>query len=941
MLINELFLSEGQVSAIISVIGVLIGAIISLTIYMLSGRKGRKDSLVSRFNQTYKNAFSIKEKIEKQLLPEVDKKFYFELDYILNTEDIQEEILDYITEVENYFSTVLGKFKLDNSFKKLSSFALYSRWCSLYGFVIKMRKGIKSKKMFASFINVVNKMEKMDKVKSRIAFPKAIYYVGIRNSDGAANRYERKPINMFCKTSFFKGSIAMFPGKGANFPVRPNQNMNGKIFLPYIENKMKQIISCYSKGQPKVAPRFMFYNPAMVYKLSDSLRDYVMCLNEQMLLNKINNKILCRTWLLNSGIDIVAFKTMTGQEICERSYTEICDSPGCVIQSNYGGGGIGTFLINEKNYNDLKSRLNPLGQYIVSPYIDNSISVNTHVFISDKQTVLSPASVQIIENVSDQLCYRGADFIAFKSIDGVIKDKIRDISIKIAGLLREIDYRGVAGIDFIISKDGRVYCSEINPRFQASSILLDLYLAKNKKNGLASSVFELNVQAFNNALKSDLCFDDDVGFSCHYYYDDNKPIEYFADKAALLKKTAFRVDMDEVTFDANLVNQDSYLFRAVFDHQICAISPEHTLWINDNILVENKPDEVFRLKIALMNQGVRLANVPCDVKQGVYQSVDISLSFPLSKKYNEKTAVDVNCVTEINLAKYSPFVLDCQSNQLLYYGNPIGNFKLERELSSDISELNRKILYKATDRIRIKMIGGCEFKNYGMGCEFCDVPFSEEKFSLNQIISALKQLKESGTEFRHILIGGGTCLHQNIWEDIINLTKWLKADEYFKNKPISLMSILPPAGKNKESILYRLKEAGIEEVAFNLEVSDEKLAEKLMPGKYKGKEVFYKTMTDAVSVFGVNSVRSALIVGLDKKENIVSEVRRMAENGIIPCLSALRALRKASANLKIHPTNEYLIDVYYRCKEAITKFPNPVKKLGPPCERCRNNMLIE
>ena len=67
----------------------------------------------------------------------------------------------------------------------------------------------------------------------------------------------------------------------------------------------------------------------------------------------------------------------------------------------------------------------------------------------------------------------------------------------------------------------------------------------------------------------------------------------------------------------------------------------------------------------------------------------------------------------------------------------------------------------------------------------------------------------------------------------------------------------------------------------------------------------------------------------------------MAETGIIPSLSALRALRKASANLKIHPTNEYLIDVYYRCKEAITKFPYPVKKLGPPCERCRNNMLIE
>lgn len=942
MLVSATSFSEGQISAIISVIGVLVGAIISLTIYMLSGRKGRKDSLASRFNQTYKNAFSIKDKIENHRFREIDKKFYFELDYILNTEYIQEEILDYITEVENYFSTVLGKFKLDNSFKKLSSFALYSRWCSLYGFVIKMRKRIKSKQMFASFIDVINKMEKMDKVKSRIAFPKSIYYVGIRNSDGCAvNRYERNAINLLCKKSFFKGSIAMFPEKDANFPVRPNQNMSGKIFLPYIENKMKQLIGDAQKGNEKNSPKFMFYNPAMVYKLSAGLKDHVICLNEQMVLNKINDKILCRTWLSNSGVDIVEFKTMTGQEIFKRGYTEICDSAGCVIQSNYGGGGIGTYLVDEKNYEDLKSKLNPLGRYIVSPYIDNSISVNTHVFISDKQTVLSPASVQIIETVSEQLCYRGADYIAFKSMENSVKEKVRDVSIKIAGLLRNIGYRGVAGIDFIVSQEGRVYCSEINPRFQASSVLLDLYLAKNKRNGLANSVFELNLQAFNNSLKSDLCFDDDIGFSCHYYYDDGKPLEYFADKAALLKKTAYRVDTDGVTFGENQVDRDSYLFRAVFDHQICGISPEHKLWINDNILVENAPVGLFPLKVALMNQGVRLINVSGDIKKGVYQSVDISLDYSSGDVFNENNAIDINCVTEINLAKYSPFTLDCESNKLLYYGKPVGNFKIERELSSTISEENRKILYKSTDRVRIKTVGGCEFKNYGIGCAFCDVPFSEEKFSFDKITSALNQLKESGTDFRHILIGGGTCLHKNIWEDIIKLAKQLKSDAYFKDKPISLMSVLPPAGKDSQSILCRLKDAGIEEVAFNLEVSDEKLARKLMPGKYKGKDVFYQTMQDAVTVFGVNSVRSALIVGLDKKEDIVREACRMAENGIMPCLSALRALRKASANIIIHPTNEYLTDVYYSCKTAIENASYPVKEMGPPCKRCRNNMLIE
>lgn len=54
---------------------------------------------------------------------------------------------------------------------------------------------------------------------------------------------------------------------------------------------------------------------------------------------------------------------------------------------------------------------------------------------------------------------------------------------------------------------------------------------------------------------------------------------------------------------------------------------------------------------------------------------------------------------------------------------------------------------------------------------------------------------------------------------------FLKSDSYYKERPISLMSILP-----SEEILPALREAGIEEVAFNLEVSDDELARKLMPG---------------------------------------------------------------------------------------------------------------
>ncbi len=922
------------VSATVAVVSLLV----SIVLFFLSRRSYHEERLTNKFGDAYRKSFAIREEIGKsnsRLLN--NQNFYFEFDYIFNNEAIQSRILDYITDIENYFSIVVDPFKLDKSFKNLSSFALYSRWCSLYGYVIKMRKRYKSSEMFKNFIKVVNKMEKMEKVKNRIAIPKNICYVGIRQTDCLSPiRKEVNRKNLFDKTIFAR-SITMFPDDKTAFAIRPNQNINGIKFLPYVEKKINEAIQ---DKENKVLPKFMFYNQSMAYKLSDELRKYFICLNDIVLLNKINDKITCKIWLQNNNVKIVSFQTMLGDEIQKLDFDSIGKSKKYVIQNNHGAGGIGTYLLTKENFDRIKSLLIPNGQYIVSPYLENCISVNTHVFISDKQTVLSPASIQIIEKHDNQLYYRGADFIAFRNIDRGTKNKIRDESLKIANLLRNNGYKGVAGIDFMIDSDKNVFCSEINPRFQSSSVLLDLYLAKHKTEGLASSIYELNLQAFNNALKTDLSFDDSIDYSCYYYYKENIPTNYFFEKKNLLKKEAIRVDEDGLDFQKkNNINADSYMFRAIFSEQITDISPDNNLWINDNIAITDKPQDLLHLKVALLNQGVRIKKsnkANSDIKKAVYDSVDISFRGLNYGNFD----IDINCAYNINLSKYSPYVLNLDDHNLYYYNEVLGTFKQEVDLPKSLSDKSKKILYMSTDRIRIKMISGCEFKNAGIGCEFCDVPYSKERFEFKDIKDALEQLKKSKITFRHFLIGGGTCLSKTIWDDIINLVKYLKADDYFKDKPISLMSILPPAGEDSNSVLRRLKDAGIDEVAFNLEIANDTLAKQLMPGKYKGKDTFYQTMKSAIKIFGIGKVRSALVVGLDKKDDIINEVKKMTYFGIMPCLSALRALPNARAHLKIHPSNDYLIDIYLSCKDVINTSNCKIKRLGPPCKRCQNNMLV-
>ena len=148
--------------------------------------------------------------------------------------------------------------------------------------------------------------------------------------------------------------------------------------------------------------------------------------------------------------------------------------------------------------------------------------------------------------------------------------------------------------------------------------------------------------------------------------------------------------------------------------------------------------------------------------------------------------------------------------------------------------------------------------------------------------------------------------------------------------------MLPP-----KSMLIKLKNAGVEEVAFNLEIADEKLACQLMSAKRSmGKEAYYDILQEAVHIFGIGNVRSALLVGLDKEQDIYNEIVTLAEIGVVPCLSAFRALHKTAYENDLGPDNEYLLKVYNCASEMLASMPGNVKELGPSCKACRNNMLI-
>lgn len=761
----------------------------------------------------------------------------------------------------------------------------------------------------------------MDKIKKQLPRHQNKYYIGIRSTD-----------RMY--TGYFQSDISIFSESAGPdiFPVRPNQNKSSKYMMPYLMDRVNAVLA------EKPDSCFVFYNGMMAYRFPPDLHKHFICLNSRELLQSLNNKAEMKLWLADCNIPILPYETFLGQKITLSVLAQhFPKADAWVIQSGHGGGGMGTFLVSDASFETVQPFLQPLRRYLVSAYIRQGISVNTHIFISDKQTVLSPGSVQIVGLDQEQLCYHGADFIAFRKLPEPCREQVRELSLKIANRLRQRGYRGVAGLDFLVTKEQKVYCMEVNPRFQASSFLLDIYLQGCKAAGEhgAGSIFDLNEQAFQNQMITTLCFDDVIDYSCYYYYKQELPLHYFAVKRAqLLEAGAFVHDDGFLLFDDEvLTDKDSYLFRAVFPHAICAISPDMTLWLNDNIPVIRAPDHLMDLKIALLNQGVQIPTPPVHMKKGVYESVDITYQGALSKS----KPVIMNCAYQVNLSQYSPWkiVKGTNGDELTYYGESFGHIEIEIDRLADLPHTDQRILYLSADRLRIKLIAGCEYKNVGLGCRFCNLPLSDKRFSHQEIEEALLHLKQKRLSFRHILIGGGSCLSPDIWGDVAWLCHYLKSDTYYQDKPISLMSVLPP-----KEMLPTLYEAGLEEVAFNIEVSDEATAQKLMPGKRRQtKAAYYRIFEDAVKIFGIGSVRCALLVGFDQEKPLLDEVRRLAQMNVLPCLSAFRALPNSEFSSAIHPDNASLRRVYDACSNCLAALGTPIDELGPKCHACRNNML--
>lgn len=758
----------------------------------------------------------------------------------------------------------------------------------------------------------------------------SLYWIGIRESE------------LQDTGDLFSGSITIFGHRRKTKwalervrEIRHDYNQDSDEWIEFVACRAQEII----RQDPEC--RFMVYAPEEAVFYGPDVYDRSVCQNSQALLELLDDKFRTRQWL-SEYVPILSYKMQRGETLSYKSMMR--DFPGIkgfVVQASFSCGGSGTWLVTEENHKLVLAHLDPEGLYAVSPYQENSVSPNIHLIIYQEEVLLLPASIQLIRAGQDGFSYQGADFPLYRSLPLQLDKQLKEQALNIGNILRKAGYRGVCGIDFLISS-GRVYLMEINPRFQSSTFLLNHAI---REAGYQESLQSMHLAAFQQPRPAE----DIKGLetlevsasSYHYEYWPDRRKELYA-VWSLLKSGSEAVCIDDGLDWTMVLEPHTYLFKAVFQGSIAAISPSFQCRLHGNVGLSSvpiAPEELRcspeRLKCMLLAHGIRLS-----------PEAAAHLSVAGGFNYEEFSALDLTLPGPIyicapyqtNRSELSPFCVETvpgSGYELSYYSAQISDVQVR--LKDAIGERRTKhgipyhdITYLGNDRLRVYHRAGCFFKDHNTGCHFCDIPSDNQVFTMEDIFQALDAYRNH-PQVQHYLIGGGSAAPDDNFEIIRAIAEHIRDTS---GKPIYLMS-LPPKDVR---VLGRLKDAGITEVAFNLECFDRRLARQYMPGKGAIPLSFYEEAFRASTALWDTrgKVRTIFIVGLEPPDSLLRGISYVTELGVSPILALFRPIKDTPLQNLLAPSDEEIWYVYQQAKSICRRHG---LSLGPACPYCQDNTL--
>lgn len=675
--------------------------------------------------------------------------------------------------------------------------------------------------------------------------------------------------------------------------------------------------------------RFLFYNPAQSIFLGNGISERTLCLNKAELLHFFSDKANMRTFA-QELIPVVPFVHFMGHVFPEVHFS-INSGKKYILQNVHSSSGVGTHCLSLEDCRNYVENGSTAESYLLSPFLHHAAPINVHVVIFERSCLVLPPSFQLIYHNHQNFSYFGGDFhtgLSPKSYHMILSR-----TQKLAKELCEIGYRGVCGVDYLLT-DEELYFLEINPRFQASSFLLNKLLQQEGKLSLQ----QLNLMAF---CGEEAPFESFMRFEA--------PESFFTITGEKLPKWFESPNLPAVVSSVIPDGLRPEMKRMPYAYLCRVLSASNLCWLNQDFQLQLAPNihsdpnswrkkilsmDPLTLKIGLLNQGIRFTeNALRQMEQkgraraGVFQSVDLIL----------ENGLIVNAPYQTKFSEMTPYYVewDGEAFHLSYEDTRLCRVHFDtedphRDRIASNGTVFRNVAFWATDRLRVHHQLRCQFKGEGNGCHFCNVRPKEGNFSLEDVFEIVDFYLQH-TDFRHFLIGGGSGKDTDEYRNILAIVRHIRTRS---QKPIYIMC-LPP---KDPSVLLEYYKAGVNEIGFNLELFDRQLAQEIMPGKGRIPLTQYEAAyREAVKLWGQNgAVRSLMVLGLEPMEKFYQGVEWLCGLGVMPIISVFRPVKNIKLQDVMPPENESLTQIFYRASQIANRYN---LSLGPSCRSCQNNTL--
>lgn len=752
------------------------------------------------------------------------------------------------------------------------------------------------------------------------------YWVGSRESD------------ILHTSNLFSGSITLYGFGARSLTVQRGARIDNNAASRLRDEFILKNIAEVAASDPDA--RFYFYDPSWAYEIEglEAYRDRFVCVNSAPIYQTYNNKISFHD-RMKDKVPMLHKAALTKGE-CD--YRALCArfqkrSGEFIVQAPVSNGGNGTYLLNGRNARRIAGMLDESKRYLVSEYYSDNVPVNIHFLISEREVVGLPASIQILRRESDRLIYRGADYAAYRTVQPEKRSLFEEYAREVAVHMQREGYRGVCGIDGVITEGG-VFIVEFNSRFQGSTAAINFAF---EEQGIPS-VQALNLAAFEGKPLASGLEAVSVNYSTYTFL--RGATNLFANH--ILQNCDADPYVAEVNTDGyspeSRLRAGIYMFRILVRGNLTCVNEDGGTFLHENIVEPDirlyrkaKKRDRLAVKILLMSLGVKFTQR--------------ALSFLLANggiRPGNNNAVDlnvldmvVNAPRDIKFIAFTPFSIDIDGQNeltLYYYGSPLTEVSLypldplsEKVTSNGVAY--EAVAYLSTDRLRIHMTNECIFKRENVGCKFCNIVPCASPLSLEDIREVIEDYCANSPAVRHFLVGGQSMDQASGMKRIADIVRIIRS--YTKEKHVYVMAL-----PYDEEAIKTLVEAGMDELACNIEIFDPELAKKYMPGKGAiPRSTYYKVLSYARSLLPENgAVRAMLIYGLERRSTFIGGIKKLASMGIQPIISIFRPLPDTPLENLIAPP---LMDTYRLYYVAERLCNRRGLRLGPACVFCQNNTL--